>query len=241
MKYIHGNVVSRTSQRFITNLLSATAARVVEEPGDSSDDTDDFDYEFGRKPAGNMELIQNTLNGISSRNDDNGVEGIGRYATVIQLGRNLWQSPPLSAAEAKATKEILFDDGSLPPATTILKAAQEAVKKEEERLRPFSGSTHPWAQYIHTDLAKIFNDWFTRIGTEEETPNKEQLAVLKVSSCAASYVLFPLHINAKGKENRFSRTWSQTRKAPQIVFTSIPKTQGRLPIVLYYAKKHHES
>ena len=36
VKYIHGNVVSQTSQRFMTNLLSATAARVVEEPGERS-------------------------------------------------------------------------------------------------------------------------------------------------------------------------------------------------------------
>ena len=151
-----------------------------------------------------MELIQNTLNGISSRNDDNGVEGIGRYATVIQLGRNLWQSPPLSAAEAKAATETFFDDGSLPQATEVLKAAQEAVKKEEERLRPFSGSTQAWALYRHTDLAEVFNDWFARIGAEEETPNKEQLAVLQVPSCAVSYVFF-VAMSAMGKENSLFR------------------------------------
>ena len=190
MEYIHGNIVSQTSKRFITNLLSATAARVVEEPGDSSDDSDDFGYDQGKKPAGSMDLIQNTLNGISSRNDDNGIEGIGRYATVIQLGRNLWQSSPLTADEAKVATEKFFDDGSLPAAAEVLKAAQEAVRKDEERVKPFSGSTQAWAQYSQTDLAQIFNKWFVQIAAEKETPNKEQLAVLQVGSLAVFSVVF---------------------------------------------------
>ena len=189
-QYIHGNVATQTSKRFITNLLTATAARVVEEPGDSSDDSDDFDYDPTGRPAGNMDLIRQTLNGISCRSDENGVEAIGRYATVIQLGRNLWQSPPLTPVEAEAATERFFDDGSLPPVAEVLKAAQEAFKNEEERPRPFNGSTQAWAQYRHTDLAHTFNDWFARIGAEEETPNTEQLAaVLQVLSRAVSTVV----------------------------------------------------
>ena len=183
-QYIHGNVVSKTNQRYITNLLTATAARVVEEPGDSSEDSDDFNYDHIGRPAGNMDLIQRTLDGISCRSNDNGVEAIGRYATVIELGRNVWQSPPLTAAEAAPAKEQFFDDGSFPPVAEVLKAAQEAVKNEDERPTPFNGRTRPLAQYTQTDLAQRFNDWFKKIATEGETPNKEQLAVLKVRSSA---------------------------------------------------------
>ena len=125
--YIQGNVMSQTSQRFITNLLTSTAARVVEEPGDSSEDTDEIDDSPVRMPAGNMDLIRQTLDGVSSM--EKGYEAIGRHAAVIQLGRNVWQSPPLTAAEADAVRETRFYDDTFPPASEVLKAAQEAVKK----------------------------------------------------------------------------------------------------------------
>ena len=73
MKYIDGNVVSRTNQRYITNLLSATAARVVEDPGDSSEDSDDFCYDHLGRPAGDMDLIKKALDGISSREMEHGI------------------------------------------------------------------------------------------------------------------------------------------------------------------------
>ena len=94
MQYIDGNVVTEMNKRFITNLLTATAARVVEEPGDSSADSDDFEYNHLGRPAGSMDLIQKTLNGICAKSEDDGAEGIGRHAAVIRLGRDLWQSDP---------------------------------------------------------------------------------------------------------------------------------------------------
>ena len=166
------------NQRYITNLLSATAARVVEEPDDSSGDSDDFDYDHSGRLAGNMDLIQRTLNGLSSRSEDNGVEAVGRYAAVIQMGRDIWQSAPLTAVEKAAVQEKFFDDGSFPPATEVLKAAREAVKNEEERPAPFDGRTAASARYMKVDYTKILNDWFAKLRTEQETPNTEQLAVL---------------------------------------------------------------
>ena len=106
MKYIDGNVVSRMSHRFITNLLTATAARVVEEPADSSEDSDEFHYDHLGELAGSMDLIQQTLDGINARDKDNGVEAIGRHAKVIQLGRIAWQSPPLSEAETRKRTSV---------------------------------------------------------------------------------------------------------------------------------------
>ena len=166
------------NQRFITNLLTGAAARVVEEPGDSSGDSDDFEYTHLGRLAGSMDLIQQTLNGISSRSEDNGVEAIGRHAAVIQMGRDVWQSAPLTAAEKAAVQEKFFDDGSFPPAAEVLKAAREAVKNEEERPAPFDGRTAASARYVKVDYAKLFDEWFAKLHTEQETPNAEQRAVL---------------------------------------------------------------
>ena len=166
------------NQRFITNLLSATAARVVEEPDDSSEDSDDFIYDRKGRPAGSMDLIKQTLDGIEARDEDNGVEAIGRYAEVIQLGRNIWQSPPLTAAQEALVQECFFDDGCFPPNEEVLKAAKEAMKNEDERPAPFHGATQAFARYAYTDLARSFNIWFAKIRVEEETPNNEQYAVL---------------------------------------------------------------
>ena len=99
------------NQRYITNLLAASTARVVEEPADSSEDSDDFSYDHLGVLAGSMDLIKQTLDGITARDEDNGVEAIGRHAAVIQLGRHVWQSEPLNAAEEASIKEQFFDDG----------------------------------------------------------------------------------------------------------------------------------
>ena len=166
------------NQRLITNLLTATAARVVEEPADSSGDSDDFDYDHLGLLAGSMDLIKQTLDGITARDEDNGVEAIGRHATVLQLGRNLWQSPPLSAAEESSVKEEFYDDGRFPPAEEVLKAAREAVKDEAERPAPLDGRTPASAQYSRIDCEKQFNAWFVLLQADKEPPNTEQLAVL---------------------------------------------------------------
>ena len=178
MKYIDGNVVSRMNQRFITNLLTATAARVVEEPADSSEDSDEFHYDHLGELAGSMDLIQQTLDGINARDKDNGVEAIGRHAKVIQLGRNVWQSPPLSEAEARKVKEKVFESGHFPPKADVLKAAAEATKNEADRPAPFEGRTPASAKYSSIDYVKLMRDWFARLQGDREPPNTEQLAVL---------------------------------------------------------------
>ena len=42
---------------------------------------------------------------------------------------------------------MLFDDGILPPAEETLKSAAEELKKNEEKPKPFSGRTMPYATY----------------------------------------------------------------------------------------------
>ena len=96
-EYIDGNVVSETGRRFITNLLMALAARVVEDDEDDvSENSDDFDRESLKQPVGSLALIQKNLDGIASRSQDDGAEGFGRYAQVISLGKALWQSAPFN-------------------------------------------------------------------------------------------------------------------------------------------------
>ena len=178
MQYIDGNVVTEMNKRFITNLLTATAARVVEEPGDSSADSDDFEYNHLGRPAGSMELIKKTLNGISAKSEDDGAEGIGRHAAVIRLGRAIWQSDPLTDSETAATKETFFDNDAFPPAAEVLNAAAEAIRNEEERPAPYNSQTESFTSYSKVDYAKLLRDWFAQLRTEKEQPNTEQLAVL---------------------------------------------------------------
>ena len=176
--YIKGNVVSHTNKRFITNLLAATAARVVEDPDDSSGDSDDFHYDHHNRPAGSYTLIQQTLDGISALNPDNGVEAIGRHAAVIQLGRNLWQSPPLADHEKVAVAERIFEEKAWPPAAEVAKAANEMIKAQEDRPAPFEGRTSPFARYTVLQYGKALHEWFAKLATEKERPNHEQLSVL---------------------------------------------------------------
>ena len=95
-------MVSETSRKFITNLLAATAARVVEEPGDSSEDSDDFEFDDRKHRAGSLDLIHQTLAGIANRSLDEGALGFGEHATTNRLGKALWQSAALDAEEEKA-------------------------------------------------------------------------------------------------------------------------------------------
>ena len=96
-KYINGHIVSSTSLRYIQNLLAATAATQLENSDDSSDDTDAEEWENLDVKAGSMQLVRLTLQGMASRNADEGVKAMGRHAATIRLGRSLWESPALPA------------------------------------------------------------------------------------------------------------------------------------------------
>ena len=122
--YTDGHVVSATNQRYISNLLSATAARVVAKTDDSDTDSEDSDLERFKSHAGSMDLVQQTLRGIAKNDVDEGCIGFGRYAACIRMGRDVWETPALSSDERTQAKERFFDDGSFPELKTVLKAAQ---------------------------------------------------------------------------------------------------------------------
>ena len=109
---------------------------------------------------------------------EHGIEAIGRYATVIQVGRNFWQSAPLNASEQAAAQEEFFDDGAFPLAVDVLKAAREAIKDEAERPAPYEGCTAASVRYKHTDYGRSLNKWFAKLDMEDDAPNAEQLRVL---------------------------------------------------------------
>ena len=176
--YIDGHVVSESNRRYLTNLLAATAARVVEDSDDSSTDSDELELESMPPHAGHMQLVEKTLRGIAARSSDDGVQVFGKHGSVIHLGRSLWQTLPLSAAEQVNVEERFFDDGTFPPCQEILQAAAEAVKNAEERPAPFGAGTPPSTTYVETNYGQLLSDWFAKILKEEESPNAEQLSVL---------------------------------------------------------------
>ena len=57
--YIDGHVVSESNRRYVTNLLAATAARVVvEDSDDSTAGSDDFNLEGMPPNVGDLNLIE---------------------------------------------------------------------------------------------------------------------------------------------------------------------------------------
>ena len=59
--YIDGHIVSESNRRYVTNLLAATAARVVEDSDDSSAGSDDFNLEGMPPNVGDLDLIEKNI------------------------------------------------------------------------------------------------------------------------------------------------------------------------------------
>ena len=144
-------------------MLMATAARVVEDPGDSSEDSDNFEYDHNAKPAGSLELIHRTLGGLVTQCPDEGAEGLGRHSRTIRLGRSMWQSAPLSEQEVASAQEVFFDDGSFPSSKDAKAAAIEALKEQIERVAPFAEGTEPYSYYNVINYGKMIDDWFAKL------------------------------------------------------------------------------
>ena len=158
-----GRVVSATSARYIKNMLAATASCKAEEEGDSSDDTDAEDWTNAERAAGNLDLVQKTLDGIAAQSRDDGAKGFGRHAATIRLGRLLWQSPPLSPSEASIVEERLFDDGHFPAADELRKSLAALKKDCEERVAPYAGKTSAYAGYGERVYAARLQEWFNKV------------------------------------------------------------------------------
>ena len=86
----------------------------MEDSENSSDDSDAEQWENLDVKAGSLELVRQTLQGMASRNAEEGLKAMGRHAKTIRLGRSLWESPPLEANVARLIEERFFD-GTFPP------------------------------------------------------------------------------------------------------------------------------
>ena len=120
MRYIDGNVVSEMSRRFISNLMSATAARLVETSADMDTESDDSDNEQPRGHAGNLNLVRRTLQGIASHDTEEGRVSFGRHDACIKMGRDLWATEELTATERWQAVEVSFVEGTFPAAREAL-------------------------------------------------------------------------------------------------------------------------
>ena len=111
----------------------------------STADTGDSDVEHYHAHAGDMAIVRNTLKGIAAHDVEEGRISFGKHAECIRMGRDLWETPELTAAERLQAKERFFDDGVLPDSAEALKGAQSAVRLDDERPRPFEARTQPYA------------------------------------------------------------------------------------------------
>ena len=173
-----GNIVSKTSARYIQNLLAATAATKTEDSEDSSDDTDAEQYENFDFKAGSMALVQQTLKGMSANNLDEGMKAMGRHAKTIRLGRSLWESEPLDPSITSLMHERFFDGGTFPPLKEVKTAAAQAQNPVEERPAPFAGKTMPTSSLSTTSYGHRLASWLQRVEEEEEAPTSEQMSIL---------------------------------------------------------------
>ena len=122
----------------------ASAAHIFAEEDETHTDSDDDPYSGAIEYTANLQLIQKTLQGIAAHNEDEGALGVGRHASTILLGRNLWETPPLADNIEKSIKETLFNN-VFPTAEEAIQQAAEYLKQDSERLMPFVGATYPSA------------------------------------------------------------------------------------------------
>ena len=175
--YANGNVLSPLTRRYIINLLAATSARVVEVSGDSSDDSDAEQWAHLDIKVGDMDVIRRCLDGIGAHSQENGTKGLGRHAAAIRIGRDLWQSAPLSES---TEDRIVEDEFSAIPAPELLKKAVAKIKKADDvRPQPFTGQTLPFAHLAVIDYGKRIDDWFRRLAASPKPPNVKQWEILQ--------------------------------------------------------------
>jgi hypothetical protein len=179
MRYIDGNVVSQASRQHISNLMSATAARLVEKAEDIDSESEEDVTDQRKGHAGSMSVVRKTLQGIASHDTEEGRVSFGRHDACIQMGRELWSTQELTPEQRAQTHEVFFADGSFPEAKEALEAASASTKLENQRPAPFAERTQPYAGLSVEGYGERINTWFETIGAEEEPPTHEQMRALR--------------------------------------------------------------
>ena len=136
MRYIDGNVVSEASRQYISNLMSSSAARLVENSENIDSECEENDMDQTKGHACNMSLVRKTLQGIASHDTEEGRVSFGRHDACIQMGRELWSTQELTPEQRAQTHEVFFDDASFPDAKEALEAASASTKLESQQPAP---------------------------------------------------------------------------------------------------------
>jgi hypothetical protein len=178
--YIDGHIVSKSSLRFITNLLTATAASRIEQSDDSSEDSVVEAWRNLDLQVGNLDLVHQTLQGIAARSSDEGQKALGRHARTIRLGRSLWQSDPLASEIVASMQERMFDDGCFPPLAEMRSIVAKAKKPEGQQPASFANKTQPYVALSVVTYGTRLRSWMDAIMLEAETPTTEQFSLLQV-------------------------------------------------------------
>ena len=119
----------------------ASAARVVEGGEDDLSGSEDEGFQGTVDHKASLQLIQKTLKGVAAHSEDGGALGFGRNASTITLGRQLWETPPLSKDVEEKVQETVFTN-SFPPAKECIEHATRYITtQEEERPALFEGRT----------------------------------------------------------------------------------------------------
>jgi hypothetical protein len=225
---VNGNVVSKTSQKYITNLLAATAAKVTEVAGDSSGDSDNEVWAHIDVRVGNMDAVRKALDGIASRSTDDGARGFGRYASTIRIGRELWRSPDLPTDVTRNISERFFDDGTFPPTHKVKKEVEKLKKVDESRPEPFTGRTLPNAHLTVANYGKRIDEWFATIMLESEIPNHKQLGVLEQ---VRTRILIEFRLEKEGTELRKGDPVREREEEPMRSFVHGPPGTGKNKLI----------
>ena len=117
----------------------ASAARTAAKSDSEDSESDDgITYDRSQRDIGNLDLVQKTLQGIVSHEEDEKQDCFRIHAASINLGRSLWQSPELTAEE---TSNITCQSETYPVSADEAKAAVQQLMKNQniERTAPFRG------------------------------------------------------------------------------------------------------
>ena len=105
----------------------ASAARTTAESDSEDSDSDNgITYDRPQHDIGNLDLVQQTLQGIFAHEEDEKQDCFRTHATSINLGRSLWQRPQLTAEEAS---NVTCQLEAYPVAAKEAKAAVQQLMK----------------------------------------------------------------------------------------------------------------
>ncbi|CAK0869630.1 unnamed protein product [Prorocentrum cordatum] len=178
-KYLDGYVVSKTSQRYIVNLLAAACTVAREEHIDSSDGSSEESWKNEDTRAGSMDVVHKALNGMARLDATEQSTGFGRHADIINMGRALWQTPPLGERVAQRIVEVEFDSRGYPASEELRKAFAKKKSMVEDRPAPYRGVTMPFASLSVVDYGRRMDEWLAQLQREGMAPEPEDVAVIE--------------------------------------------------------------